>query len=116
MAAIHSHSPYAPGIIWHIEAAVDLVKQRFIGFDGNLCGAGAKSPGVIDSDTAAGKMAPFALNGVLIVEAGGTVTAEGKVESDASGRAVDITTGEANGWALTGATAAGQFVLIARGI
>ena len=114
MSNVHEQSPYVPGLVAGVKAAADLPKQRFLGMDGDLCAAGAFALGVTEADTGEGLMAPYAINGILIVEAGGVVTAEGKVESDASGRAVNYTSGEILGRALTGATEAGQFIKVIR--
>jgi len=108
---------YKPLLIDSIKAQTDLPSQRFIGFDGNLCAAGAKAFGVCDVETEQDQFAPIAVLGILLVEAGGPVTAETKVTSDEDGRAVLITTtGEVNGYSLDPATEAGDIIRIVRGI
>lgn len=108
---------YKPLLIDSIRAQADLPKQRFIGFDGNLCAASVKAYGVSDVEIEAGQFAPVGVLGILLVEAGGTLAVKSKVTSDASGRAVAITsTEEVNGYALDAATAAGDIIRIVRGI
>ncbi len=74
-----------------IQAAADLVKHRFIGFDGNLCGANAKARGVSAADTKIGQMCPINIAGEVLVESGGAITAGAALASDASGKAVAAT-------------------------
>jgi hypothetical protein len=69
----------------------DLISRRFAGFDGNVCGAGAKALGVVEADTDAGNMAPLNVLGVMLVEAGAPVAAGEPVQSDADGRAIPLT-------------------------
>lgn len=108
---------YKPLLIDSIKAQTDLLKQRFISFDGNLCAAGAKAYGICDVEIESGQFAPAAILGILLVEAGGAVAAKAKITSDASGRAVAITSNEeVNGYALDAATAAGDIIRIVRGI
>lgn len=108
---------YKPLLIDSIKAQTNLLKQRFIGFDGNVCSAGAKAYGVCDVETESGQFAPAAILGILLIETGGAIAAKAKVTSDASGRAVAITsTEEVNGYALDAATAAGDVIRIVRGI
>lgn len=108
---------YKPLLIDSIKATANLPKQRFIGFDGNLCTAGVKAYGICDVETDAGQFAPVAVLGILLVESGGAIAAKAKITSDASGRAVAITsTEEVNGYAIDAATAAGDVIRIVRGI
>jgi hypothetical protein len=74
-----------------IQAAADLVKHRFIGFDGNLCAANAKARGVSAADTKAGQMCPINIAGEVLVETGGAITAGAAIASDATGKAVAAT-------------------------
>ena len=105
-----------PGIIISVTAAADLTARRFVGLDGNVCGAGAKALGVCDVDTASGNQGPVVLNGVILIEAGAAVTAGSQVESDANSRAIPLNTGASNGYALDSASAAGELIRIVRGI
>ena len=107
---------YKPVLIDSIEAAANIDEHRFIGFDGNYCGAGAKALGVCDVSTEQGQLCPVAALGVLLVEAGGTITAGAAVTSDANGKAVTVSNNdEINGYSLDSA-AAGQEIRIIRGI
>lgn len=108
---------YKPLLIDSIKAQTDLLKQRFIDFDGNICSAGEKAYGVCDVETESGQYAPVAILGILLVETGGAVPAKNKVTSDATGRAVSITsTEEINGYSLDSASASGEIIRIIRGI
>src|SRR5574344_1073200 len=107
---------YKPLLIDSVKATADLPKQRFIGFDGGLCAAGAKAYGVSDVETESGQFAPVGVLGILLVEAGATLT-KGAVTSDATGKAVNtVSTDAVNGYALDDASAAGEIIRIIRGI
>jgi hypothetical protein len=80
-----------PGITVSIPAAADLVKNRFIGVDGNYCAANAKALGVSQTDTKQGQQCPVVTGGVKLVESGGAVAAGEEVVSDANGKAVAAT-------------------------
>jgi len=107
---------YKPILIDSVKVQEDVVKQRFIGFDGKYCTAGTKAYGVSDVEIDAGQWAPVAISGILLIEAGGTITAETPITSDANGRAV-MATGNAavNGYALDAASI-GEVIRIVRGI
>lgn len=124
-----------------IQAAADLAKHRFIGFDGNLCGADAKARGVSAADTKSGQMCPINIAGEVLVESGGAITQGAAIASDALGRAIAATafsvtvpagatavTSDAaqpnlteaggylpqavNGYAVDAASAAGEFIRV----
>lgn len=97
-------------------ALVDLPRHRFVGLDGGLCAAGAKSLGSVAADTEASNAAPVDVLGICLVSAGGAIAAGAEVESDAIGRAVTLATGKSNGIALDAATAPGDIIRIVRGI
>jgi hypothetical protein len=82
---------YKTALTDSITAAVDLVKHRFIGFDGNYCGADAKALGVSETDTKAGQQCPVIVYGIALVEAGGAISKGQAVKSDANGKAVAAT-------------------------
>ncbi len=99
-----------------IRAAADLVKHRFIGFDGNLCGANAKARGVSAADTKSGQICPINIAGEVLVESGGAITAGVPVASDANGKAVSVA-GQpnleaVNGYAVDAASGAGEFIRV----
>lgn len=108
---------YKPLLIDSIKATANLPKQKFIGFDGGVCTAGGKAYGVCDVEIDSGQLAPVGVLGVLLVEAGGAIAQGASVTSDATGKAVTITSTEkVNGTALDAATAAGEVIRIVRGI
>lgn len=92
----------------------DLVQQRFVGFDGAKCGAGAKALGVCEADTAVGRPAPVNFSGILLVEAAAAINADTDVDSDADGKAVTHVAGVVNGHTLDAAAAAGDIIRILR--
>jgi hypothetical protein len=121
-----------------IKAAAETVRSRFIGFDGNHCAAGKKAVGVSEFDGYTNKNMPVHTYGVVIVEAGAAILEAGTpVTSDANGKAVaaselaladgavgvtadaaaptltgSITPEAINGYAVTTAAAAGEFILV----
>lgn len=105
-----------PILTTSVVAAADLIRRRFVGFDGNVCAAGVKALGVVDADTEAGGVAPANVMGVILVEAGAAIAAGAEVQSDAAGRAITKAAGVANGIAWDVATAAGDVIRIVRGI
>lgn len=107
---------YKPLLMDSIKAAVDIDKQRFIGFDGNYCGESVKALGVSDVEVSAGQFAPVAVNGILLIKTAGAITKGSKVASDANGFAIAFTAGESNGYSLDDAAGAGEIIRIARGL
>ncbi|AVO60651.1 capsid cement protein [Pseudomonas chlororaphis] len=105
-----------PVLTTSVVAVVDLSRYLFAGFTGDLCAAGAKALGTVEADTEADSVAPINVLGICLVIAGAAVAAGVEVESDASGRAVTLTTGKANGITMDAATAAGDVIRIVRGI
>jgi hypothetical protein len=110
-----------PLAIASIAAAADLPTKRFVGFDGNLCGAGARALGVSIEAVASGRDAAVVCKGIVVVETGaGTNAVGGLVKSDSTGRAVAATaaaTGaalpvEMIGYAMDASTGAGQFIRV----
>ncbi len=96
-----------------ITAAAALTAKRFIGFDGNHCGANAKARGVSMFGTDSGEECALIALGYAIVTAGGAIAAAGtKVASDANGKAVTHSTGEANGFSCGPASGDGVDVLV----
>lgn len=101
-----SNKTYQPLLIFPVKATSDLEQYRFAGFDGNHCLAGKKAVGVVDVSTEKGQCCPIAALGLLLVTAGGTITAGDAVTSDNNGKAVVATkTDEINGYALDSASA-----------
>jgi len=111
-----SEKTYKPGLMESVKAAVNIEKQRFIGFDGNYCGENLKALGVSDIETEQGQYTPVVINGILLIKTAGAITAGNKVASDANGYAVAYTTGEINGYALDTAAGTDEIIRITRGI
>lgn len=109
---------YQPILTTTITAAADLEhEKRFIGFDGNYCGDGAKALGVLSTTFAKGEFASVDAIGIVLVEAGDAIAVGQEVTPDAQARAVPIQPGKwPGGWALDAASGAGQIIRIARGI
>lgn len=107
---------YKPLLTDSIKVAVNIEKQRFIGFDGNYCSANTKALGVSDVEIEAGQFAPVSISGILLVKTAEAIAKGSKVASDINGFAVAFTTGESNGYALDEAAGAGETIRIARGI
>ena len=107
---------YKPLLIDSLTAKVDLPKQVFVDFEGNICTAGKKAFGVCDVETDANQLAPIAVLGILLVVSGGTITKGSNVTSDSTGRAVVATSSAdaINGYALDDASE-GEVIRIARG-
>jgi hypothetical protein len=106
-----------PILVTSIAAAgAELVRHRFVGFNGAVCAAAAKALGVCDVETAVGNQAPVKVTGEILVEAGAAIAAGAEVESDATGRAITKAAGVSNGFARDAAGAAGEIIRIVRGI
>lgn len=99
-----------------ITAAADLAVHIFVGFDGGVCGAGARAFGATETAADAGEQASANVLGIVLVTAGAAVAAGAEVESDASGHAVTLAAGVSNGVALDAATTPGDVIRIVRGI
>lgn len=107
---------HSPIFVMSVTAAADLIQNRFIGLDGDVCGAGEKALGTADMDAAAGEQATANVLGCILVEAGGAIAAQSEVESNANGQAITKSSGIGNGFALDAASAAGDVIRIVRGI
>jgi len=93
-------------------AVSNTEKHYFVGYDGDICGAGAKALGVNQVTVEAGEDMPVTYLGIMLVVAGGAVASGAEVESDASGKAVTLAAGESNGRALDAATADGDVIRV----
>ena len=106
---------YKPLLIDSLTAKVDLPKQVFVDFEGNICAAGKKAFGVCDVETNKDQLVPIAVLGILLVVAGGTITKGSNITSDANGKAIVATSSDAiNGYALDDGNE-GEIIRIARG-
>ncbi len=101
-----------PVLILSIDAAADIDKNLFVGFDGALCAAGAKSLGVSNADTLSGEEMPVMTNGVALVLSGAAVSQGDPVEADASGKAIPVSAGEKNGDSLDAASGADELIRV----
>ncbi|MDQ7799558.1 MAG: DUF2190 family protein [Candidatus Edwardsbacteria bacterium] len=90
-----------PTLITSIVAAAALTKGYFIGFDGNVCGAGAKALGVCNADSDSGEMAPVLAKGIALVVSAAAIAVGAALVSDASGQATTATTFAAAAPAIT---------------
>ena len=106
---------YKPLLIESIKAKTFLPRQRFVGFDGNICAYGLRALGVCDVETEQDQYAPIGIIGILLVEAAGPLDLGIKVASNAEGKAFPATSGEkTNGYSLDAATAAGDIIRVVR--
>jgi hypothetical protein len=101
-----------PILITSIVAKVNLAKNLFIGFDGDICGNAAKALGVCNAETDLGEQAPVTAKGIALVLSGNSITQGDKIQSDASGKAITFSSGEANGFALDAATGADEAIRV----
>ena len=101
-----------PGQRFSLPAGAAVERFRFVSADANSNGvtATAATPiiGVSMNKAAAGQVLEIA-DGIVMVEAGGAITAGVSVASNATGQAI---AGEGVGVALTGATAAGDIITV----
>ena len=70
-----------------IAAAAAIDKNLFVGFDGAVCAAGAKSLGVSNANAASGEQLSVMIRGVAMVTAAAAIARGAAVTSDASGKA-----------------------------
>ena len=89
-----------PILITTVTAQADITKNLFIGFDGNLCAAGAKSLGVSNTDTDQDEELPVMASGIALVYSGASVSKGDPVEADANAKAIPVSAGEKNGEAM----------------
>lgn len=82
---------YNPVGIISITAAASIVKNRFIGFNGNLCAANAKAIGVSDANTGTDEQLPVVIGGIALIASGAAVSQGNALVSNASGKAIPAT-------------------------
>ena len=101
-----------PGQRFSMPAGADVERCRFVSINENSAGitatAATKIVGVSMNKADAGQVLEIA-DGIVMVEAGGAVTAGTAVASNATGQAV---AGDGNAIALTSATAAGELITV----
>lgn len=105
-----------PGLRYSLPAGGDVARSRFVSVDTNSNGiqatATTKVIGVSMNQTKAGQVLEIA-DGIVMVEAAAAIVAGAEVISDATGKAITLTGDvKAVGIAITGATAANQFVAV----
>lgn len=104
-----------PGQRFSLPAGADIARHRFVSVNANSAGipATASTPvvGVSMNQVKADQVLEIA-DGIVIVEAGGAVTAGAAVYSNADGKAVASGTGEVIGVALTAASADGELITV----
>jgi hypothetical protein len=101
-----------PILITSVTAKVDLAKNLFIGFDGDICANGAKALGVCNTESDLGEQAPIAAKGIALVTTGAAVAVAAKVQSNAAGKAITFAAGEANGFAMDAASGADELIRV----
>ena len=103
-----------PILITSVKAAADFsnTKSIFIGFDGNTCGNGSKALGVLNANSALNEQAPVTTSGIALVLSGAAVALGAKLQSNASGKAITFSSGEANGYALDVASGADELIRV----
>lgn len=101
-----------PILITSIKAPANVLKNLFIGFDGALCGNGAKALGVCNADTSKDEMTPVTSVGIALVISGNAVTLGDPIQSDANGKAIPFASGSLNGYAMDAATGANELIRI----
>lgn len=95
-----------------IIAAAALARFQMVGFDGNVCAAGAAALGTAEADTASGSAAPVNTHGILLVTAGAAISVGAAIETGSSGKVITKSSGIANGYAMDEALADGDIIRI----
>jgi hypothetical protein len=95
-----------------IAAVAALIRFRLVDYTGAPASAGERALGVANTNYDIGEQAGVATHGELLVEAGAAVAVGAQVESDASARAVTLSTGVAFGVARDAASAAGDIIRV----
>lgn len=95
-----------------ILAAAALARHQMVGFDGNVCAAGAAALGTSEADTASGSLAPVNIHGALLAIAGAPIALGAAVETGAAGKVITKAAGIAHGYAMDAALADGDIIRI----
>lgn len=105
------HGYEIPNLRFSALAGAALPKRRFVTVNSSekavLPAAGAAIIGVTSNITAAVDEVVNMYDGIVMVDAAGTIAAGAKVQTNAEGKAVVVSTGEAVGMAMTGAVSGG---------
>ena len=75
-----------PILITSITAAADLVKHRFVKYDGNYASLGQRALGVCIADTKHGEQAPVCTHGIVLVETSASFVAGDSAGIDENGK------------------------------
>lgn len=109
------HAYEVPNLRFSLEAGANVARRRFVQPDssgnGVQAGAGELVIGASMNDPSSGQVLEIA-DGIVMVEAGGPVTAGTEVESDGDGKAITLDSGIKAGTALTGAAAEGELISV----
>lgn len=104
-----------PNLRFSLPAGEDIPRRRFISVnssgEGVLATAGGSAIGVSMNEAAAGEVLEVA-DGIVMVEAGGAITAGSGIEVGTDGKAVTTSNGVVVGTALTKAANANLFVTV----
>ena len=104
-----------PNLRFSLPAGEDIARRRFISVnssgEGVIATAAGSAIGVSMNQAADGEVLEIA-DGIVMVEAGGAITAGAGIEVGADGKAVTNTGGIGIGIALTGAASAGNIVAV----
>ena len=101
-----------PVLITSLKAGSFIPKNFFVGFDGGFCGPGSKALGVSNADTDVSQQLPVTVSGIALVYTNDAISVGSKVESDSEGKAIPLSAGELNGYALDSATEGDQLIRI----
>ncbi|NLI59427.1 MAG: DUF2190 family protein [Clostridium sp.] len=104
-----------PNLRFSLPAGADIPRRRFVSVnssgEGVIATAAGSAIGVSMNQAADGEVLEIA-DGIVMVEAGGAITAGAGIEVGADGKAVTNTGGIGIGIALTGAASAGSIVAV----
>lgn len=104
-----------PNLRFSLPAGADIPRRRFVGVnssgEGVIATAAGSAIGVSMNQAADGEVLEIA-DGIVMVEAGGAITAGAGIEVGTDGKAVTNTSGIGIGIALTGAAGAGNIVAV----
>ena len=104
-----------PNLRFSLPAGANIPRRRFVGVnssgEGVIATAASSAIGVSMNEAAAGEVLEIA-DGIVMVEAGGAITAGSDIEVGTDGKAVATTNGVVVGTALTNAASANLFVTV----
>lgn len=107
-----SNKTEQPILITSVKAAAETDPFYFVGFDGAVLSSAVKALGVSHAHTEADGQMPVTVSGIALVLSGAAVSVGNQVESDANGKAVPLSGGVANGYALDAASGADELIRV----